>query len=268
MNIALIGITFLFGLGLFVLMYLSLSSICSGLTWLASGRRRRIARLLGTASRGATPYRASQEDLLGLKNLPWLQIYAVALAAGLGLYLFTHQMLVLLLAAAPFAVRLWLANYRKRQLNAETLAFLMDVRIALPLQGSLLCALEEVAKRGCTRLAGVTTRYLASGFQGSGLELLERLAQDTRLPALQDLVAWMQASEAGTMGTDVPFEHALSRLRSEMVTSVREQMQRIPTRLTILVLPALLGPTIVLLLYPVVARLLASMAGVGWGGGF
>ena len=38
--------------------------------------------------------------------------------------------------------------------------------------------------------------------------------------------------------------------------------------LALLVLPALLGPTIVLLLYPVVARLLANMSGVGWGGGF
>jgi hypothetical protein len=45
-------------------------------------------------------------------------------------------------------------------------------------------------------------------------------------------------------------------------------MQRIPTRLTVLVLPALLGPTIVVLLYPVVARLLAGMGGAGWNGGF
>ena len=45
-------------------------------------------------------------------------------------------------------------------------------------------------------------------------------------------------------------------------------MQRIPTRLTLLVLPALLGPAIVLLLYPLAARLLAGMSGMGWSGGF
>jgi hypothetical protein len=144
----------------------------------------------------------------------------------------------------------------------------MDVRIALPLQGSLLRALQEVARRGSTRLARLTARYLGSGFQGSGLELLDRLAQATRLPSLADLVAWTHAAEAGTLASDAPFEHALSRLRSEMYTAAREQMQRIPTRLTVLVLPALLGPTIVVLLYPVVARLLAGMGGAGWNGGF
>jgi len=285
MNVYLSGTTFLFGLGLFILAYLLLSGVYAGLGWLVTGRRRRIASLLGATSRRAAPYRATQDDLLGLRKLPWLQIYALSLLAGLGLYLFTRQMVVLLLAVSPFAVRAWLANYRKRQLNAETLAFLMDVRIALPLQGSLLRALQEVARRSGMRpstglrrersgersgqsLAVVTARYLAGGFQGNGLELLERLAQDTAIPSLQDLVAWMQASEEGTLASDVPFEHALVRLRREMVTAKREHMQRIPTRLTILVLPALLGPTIVLLLYPVVARLLANMSGMGWGGGF
>jgi len=268
MNVYLSGTTFLFGLGLFILAYLLLSGVYAGLGWLVTGRRRRIASLMGATTRKAAPYRAAQDDLLGLRNLPWLQIYVLSLLAGLGLYLFTRQALVLLLAVSPFAVRAWLANYRKRQLNAETLAFMMDVRIVLPLQGSLLRALQEVAKRENTRLAVVTARYLAGGFQGNGLELLERLAQDTAIPSLQDLVAWMQASEEGTLASDVPFEHALVRLRREMVTAKREHMQRIPTRLTILVLPALLGPTIVLLLYPVVDRLLANMSGMGWGGGF
>ena len=60
----------------------------------------------------------------------------------------------------------------------------------------------------------------------------------------------------------------LERLQAEMYTAARENMQRIPTRLTVLVLPALLGPAIVVLLYPVVARLLANMGGAGWSGGF
>jgi len=268
MSVYLVGMILLFGLGAFILVFLLLTWLSEALVWLLARRRRGADRLLAAERREAQPYRASPDELLGLSRIPWMYLYALALLAGLGLYLFTHQLAVFLLAAVPFAVRAWLAGYRKRQLNAETLAFLIDVRIVLPLQGSLLRALQDVAQRGGTRLAKAAARYLAAGFQGSGLQLLERLAQDTHLPALQDLVAWMQAAEAGTMGSDVPFEHTLSRLRSEMVTALREQMQRIPTRLTVLVLPSLLGPTIVLLLYPVVARLLASMAGVGWGGGF
>jgi hypothetical protein len=82
------------------------------------------------------------------------------------------------------------------------------------------------------------------------------------------LVTWTRAAEEGTLAADAPFEHALERLQAEMYTAARENMQRIPTRLTVLVLPALLGPAIVVLLYPVVARLLANMGGAGWSGGF
>jgi len=163
-------------------------------------------------------------------------------------------------------------------LNAEVLAFLTDLRLALPLQGSLLCALQEVAGReklsssqksrpgGC--LAVLTARILSGGFSGNGLELLEQLASSTRAPYLADLVAWTKAAEEGTLAADVPFEHALERLQAETYTAARENMQRLPTRLTVLVLPALLGPAIVVLLYPVVARLLANMGGAGWSGGF
>ena len=70
------------------------------------------------------------------------------------------------------------------------------------------------------------------------------------------------------MKVDAPLEHALTRLRGEMYTAARENMQRIPTRLTVLVLPALLGPAIVVLLYPMVARLLAAMGGMSWAGGY
>ena len=100
------------------------------------------------------------------------------------------------------------------------------------------------------------------------LDLLKTLAEDTKIPALADLVAWTQAAEEGVMQADQPFEHALERLQTETRTAALENMQRIPTRLTLLVLPALLGPAIVLLLYPLAARLLASMSGMGWGGGF
>ncbi len=292
-------VTLLFGLGLFVLLYLLLSVVVDGIGGLLARRKRRgLARLVSrsqcaapfdrvstgsTCQLRATPfdglraaptrqaenrYRATQEDLLGLERIPWVHIYAFSMLTGLGLYLFTQQLLVLLLAVIPFAVRLWLANYRKRQLDTELLAFLMDLRISLPLQGSLLRALQELARQGKTRPAGIVSRYLEGGFQGDGLELLDRLAQDTTITHLRDLVAWTRAAAEGTMKVDAPLEHALTRLRGEMYTAARENMQRIPTRLTVLVLPALLGPTIVVLVYPMVARLLAAMGSMSWAGGY
>ncbi|MBC8507903.1 MAG: hypothetical protein H8D34_23800, partial [Chloroflexi bacterium] len=45
--------------------------------------------------------------------------------------------------------------------------------------------------------------------------------------------------------------------------------QRIPSRLTLLVFPILLGPAIALLIFPMAARLMATISGSsGWGGGF
>jgi len=169
---------------------------------------------------------------------------------GWACFLFTHQLLTAVTAFLPFAARAWLTNQHKRELNNEVLAFLMDLRLAIPLQGTLLRALQEVAARGGTRLAVITARYLKGGWNGSGLDLLKTLAEDTKIPALADLVAWTQAAEEGVMQADQPFEHALERLQTETRTAALENMQRIPTRLTLLVLPALLGPAIVLLLLP------------------
>jgi hypothetical protein len=270
----------LFGLGLFLLFFTALSSGTEAVSWIFLGRRRRSLALLRSTRPSARVVPATPDDLIGLGKIPWMPIYLLSMAAGLGLYALTRQTLTLFLAFVPFGVRTWLAGYRKRQVNAEVLAFLTDLRLAMPLQGSLLRALQDVAGREAEdaakspsarpggRLAGMTARMLAGGFNGSGLELLEQLAAGTQAPYLGDLVAWTKAAEAGTLAADAPFEHALERLQAETYTAARENMQRIPIRLTVLVLPALLGPAIVVLLYPVVARLLANMGGVGWGGGF
>ena len=281
MNLYSLGLTILFGLGIFVLAYTLLALCVEGIAWLFSRRARYFRRLPGRAA----PEKVKPDDLLGLNRIPWITITALALLVGLGLFLLTQQPAVLLLAVAPLAVRIWLRNYRRKELDGEVLAFLTDLRLAIPLQGSLLRALQDVAERGGTRpsagspvpvapaqagqrLAQVTARYLRGGFSGNGLDLLDRLAEDTQIVSLHDLAAWTRAAQDGTMQHDVPFEHALARLRAETETKAREHLQRIPTRLTLFVLPALLGPAIVVLLYPVVARLLAQMGGTGWGGGF
>jgi len=270
----------LFGIGVFLITFMLLSWGIDAMLRVLRPRRRWGFALLRGEREEATKTQVTPDDLIGLGRIPWMPIYILSLAGGLALYIFTHQVLVLLFAFIPMVVRIWLTGYHKRRLNAEVLAFLTDLRLAMPLQGSLLCALQDVAGRETVdlakshpaspgnRLAEITARILGGGFRGSGLELLEKLAVDTSAPYLADLVAWTKAAEEGTLAADVPFEHALERLHAETYTTARENMQRIPTRLTVLVLPALLGPAIVVLLYPVVARLLANMGGAGWSGGF
>ena len=260
--------TALFGIGILILAFTLLSFLIEFVPNLFFLRRKEMLRFLRGTAKVDTVVKVAPEDVLGMANIPWMLIYILSLAVGIGLYAFTQQVVLALLSLTPFAVKVWLTNYRKRQLNAEVLDFLTDLRLAMPLQGSLLRSLQDVAERGGTRLAKITNRYLSGGFGGSGLELLDRLAKDTRVSYLSDLVAWTQASEECTMAADAPFEHALSRLQAEANTTARENLQKIPTRLTVLVLPALLGPSIVVLLYPVVARLLLNMGGTGWSGGF
>jgi len=256
----------IFGVGLFLLVFSLLSGLAEAISWRLFRRQQRL--LIFLSGSRAKPVQAQSDDLLCLGRIPWVQIYILSFAAGLGLYFVTQQLMALSLAVVPFAVRAWMTNQRNRQMSADVLAFLTDLRLALPLHGSLLRSLQAVSDAGGTHLARLAARQFRGGFNGSGIDLLELLAKDTRAPHLSDLVAWTRAAEEGTLAADAPFEHALARLQAETQTAARENLQKIPTRLTLLVLPALLGPAIVALSYPVAARLIASIGGNGWSGGF
>ena len=254
----------LFGIGLFILAYLSLQGLSERLSWLILRQRKsRFWRLRGATTEQQTPPESGGQDNR------WIQVYLTSGLVVLLLYSWTNQMMVLGLALVPPALRAWLKAYQRKQLEAETLDWLIDLRINLPLHGSLLRTMQVVSKNSETRFAELTNRYLSAGFQGDGLVLLERLAEDTQLPFLDDLLARVKAATEGTLAIDQPFEHALERLRSEIYTQAREHQQRIPSRLTLVVFPILLGPAIALLIFPMAARLMATISGSsGWGGGF
>ena len=250
-----------------IFVFILVQTVLSGLVSVVSGLFRRRSRLDEMVAQAGKTQPVGQVDLLSLAHIPWMQFYILGAAVGFGLFLVTHQVMAVAVSIIPLGVKIWLTSQRKRELNGDALSFLTDLRLAIPFQGSLLLALREVAKHKDTRLASVVHSYFQAGWNGSGLALLEKLAAETSVAALADLVAWTKAAEDGTLGTDAPFENALTRLQAETRTAALENLQRIPTRLTMLVFPALLGPIIVLLLYPVAARLLASISG-GMGSGF
>jgi len=254
----------LFGIGLFALAFLVLQALGERLSWLLLRQRKsRFWRL-----DGATTEQQGPPESGGVDNR-WVQAYLATGLVILLLYSWTGQMMVLGLALVTPALRAWLKTYQRKQLEAETLDWLIDLRINLPLHGSLLRTMRSVSNNSETGLARLTDRYLKAGFQGDGLALLERLAEDTELPYLDDLLARVRAATEGTLAIDQPFEHALERLRSEITTQAREHQQRIPSRLTLLIFPILLGPAIALLIFPMAARLMATISGSsGWGGGF
>jgi hypothetical protein len=53
-----------------------------------------------------------------------------------------------------------------------------------------------------------------------------------------------------------------------MDTEIREELQRIPTRLVVIVAPMILGPALAAWVLPVVARTIASLEGVTFFGSF
>ena len=227
-----------------------------------------LLRYTGEASPGIPPHpKVGQADLLGLKRIPWVGLYGLAcLLAGL-VYLQTHWLPGLLIALLPVGIRAWLINLRKRRLRRDTWHFLMDLRLRLGFKGSLLTALAEIAKDGQTPLAVLLRDYLQTDREG-GLAILSRLAADTRLPYLDDLIARVEAAQAGTLRLDEALRQAMLRMQEETETRQREQLQKIPARLILLAFPGLLGPALFVLVFPLVARVIAAMQGFSWGGGF
>jgi hypothetical protein len=70
------------------------------------------------------------------------------------------------------------------------------------------------------------------------------------------------------MGVDQAVASAIEELNEEIAGQAEEQMQQMPTRITLLAMPFLLGPIVILLFYPLVDRILKTLSGTAIGGGF
>jgi hypothetical protein len=73
---------------------------------------------------------------------------------------------------------------------------------------------------------------------------------------------------SGFLGIDQAISNAIEALNEEIATACEEQIQRLPLRITLLAMPFLLGPIVILLFYPLVDRILKTLAGTAIGGGF
>lgn len=193
----------------------------------------------------------------------WVTIAVIALTL-LG-YIYTRSFIMVGVVVLYILARMWLRYYFKRKESKDVWLFLLDLRTKLTLKGSLLTALNDVSQEERTMVARICRVYLDAGFQGNGLNLLAKVAEDTRLPFLDDVVARTVASTTGKLSLDAGLRQAIEIVQQEIDVSAREQLQSIPSRLIIIVFPMLLGPGLVVLLYPVVSKLLASMSGMGGG---
>jgi hypothetical protein len=113
-------------------------------------------------------------------------------------------------------------------------------------------------------------RRLKGSSARSGIDLLNQLAEDLNSPELIRVVQRVQAAQqsGGLIDVDQAIASVIEELNEEMGYQSEEQMQRLPLRITLLAMPFLLGPIVILLFYPLVDRILKTLSGVSIGSGF
>ncbi len=218
-----------------------------------------------TPASSETRSSTSMDALLGLDQIPWVMIYLGGAALSISIYLPTRQFWALLLALLPFLYRIWLKRNRKRTLMQDVWQFMLDLRVRLTLRGTLLMALQDVARNPSNPIAGALQQYFAAGLGDNGMDILKQLDQDVPgLPFLSDLVARTNAAQEGILDLDLALRQVMESLQQEIKTVSREQLQKIPSRLILMAFPALLMPALFVLVFPLAARLIASLQGMGF----
>jgi len=220
----------------------------------------------------------TEDAILGLSHIPWNSLYAGAalisliLLAVLGPYLSSVRLGFLALPVLVWLTKRYLIQQRKRFMVGQIRQFLIDVRLHMSLQSSLLLGLESIAKTTLETSVVYQSlkRRLAGSSARSGLDLLNQVAEDISSPLFSRIVQRIQASQqsGGISDIDQAVTSAIDELNEEISYQSEEQMQRLPLRITLLAMPFLLGPIVILLFYPLVDRILKTLSGVAVGGGF
>ena len=233
---------------------------------------------LGLGGRDQNTDKNSEETILGLANIPWGALYAgstlasLILLVTLGPSLSGIRLGFLALPGLVWLAKKYLIQQRKRFMTGQIRQFLIDVRLHMSLQGSLLLGLESLAKTTLETTAVYLRlrKRLQGSSARSGLDLLNQLADDLNSPYLLRVAQRVQAAQqsGGITDVDQAIASVIDGLNEEISYQSEEQMQRLPMRITLLAMPLLLGPIVILLFYPLVDRILQTLAGVSIGGGF
>jgi hypothetical protein len=166
----------------------------------------------------------------------------------------------------PVLVRRWILRQRRREAGNEIRQFLVELRLQLSSGGTLRPALQAVAQYGPPNLGRLLRHRMAS--QENGVEVLRHVADDTGSRWIADVAGRAEAARDGMLNLDEAVSQSIQRVTGEMDTEIREELQRIPTRLVVVVAPLILGPALAAWVLPVVARTMASLEGVTFFGSF
>lgn len=275
----LVGFAFAIGVGLMAnTVFNTLFDIGRRLSRGLSRHQGRLVRL-GLTSAASKVTTHSEDDILGLASIPWANLYAVSALVSLilfgliGPYLSGGiQFALLSLPGLVWLLKRYLVQQRRRFLVGQIRQLLIDIRLHMSLSGSLLLGLESIARNTSERnvVYRALQRRMSGGSAKSGLDVLQQLAGDLKSEHLLRVAQRVQSAQqsGGVVGVDQAIFSAIEELNDEIANQSEEQMQRLPLRITLLAMPFLLGPIVILLFYPLVDRILSTLAGTAVGGGF
>jgi hypothetical protein len=211
-------------------------------------------------------------------SIPWNTLLVFSVFAGMGLTCFLGSSLpaakgaVILLPLLVWGFKKYWGYQEKRFLLSQVRQFLLDVRLYMSLRGSMLLGLQHLGEttQESTPLYRSLKYHLSGSSARSGMDLLQKIAKDISCPPFSRAIQRIQAAQqtGGISDIDLALAQYLEELNEEIGYQTEEQMQRLPTRITLLAMPLLLGPIVILLFYPLVDRILHTLSGVGIGGGF
>jgi hypothetical protein len=242
------------------------------------GRRRGRLAILGLRNSQQRKEALMEDDVLGLAVIPWGNLYAAAALVGLlgfawiGPHVPTFRLAFLFAPAIVWGLKRYLAYQQRRFLPGQIRQLLIDIRVHMSLSGSLLLGLDSMARstQETSIVYRALKRRMAGGLAKSGLDVLQQLAADVKSPHLLRATQRIRSAQqsSGLLGIDQAISHSIEELNEEIATACEEQIQHLPLRITLLAMPFLLGPIVILLFYPLVDRILKTLAGAAIGGGF
>lgn len=274
----LVGFSLAVGVGLMAdALMTGLYALAHRLTGGLSYRPGRLSSLglTGTSKQAES---TSEDELLGLSRIPWTNLYALSALLSLGLFtligpsLGGSRLALLALPAGVWLLKRYLVHQRRRFMIGQVRQLLVDIRLHMSLAGSLLLGMENIARSSAsnTPVYRALKRRMSGGSAKSGLEVLEQVAKDVNSVHLLRVSQRVRSAQqsGGVLGVDQAIASSIEELNDEIAGQAEEQMQQMPTRITLLAMPFLLGPIVILLFYPLVDRILNTLAGTAIGGGF
>lgn len=274
----LIGFSLAVGVGLIVNVFLtSIFEIGRRIAGFSRFGRGRLA-VLGLHHSQYQTNQQNQDDIWGIAGISWTNLYALSALVGLlgfaliGSFVPWARTAFLLAPALVWAFKRYLMYQRKRFLASQVRQLLIDVRVHMSLAGSLLLGLESIARttHETSPVYRMLKRRMSGGAIKSGVDVLQLLATDLKSHHLLRVVQRVRSAQqtSGLLGIDQAINHSIDELNEEIATACEEQIQHLPLRITLLAMPFLLGPIVILLFYPLVDRILKTLAGTAIGGGF